>query len=90
MQAPKCKLCGRAEWNGIIYVTKQDSVDTSANDRPTLEVTPEMIEAGRMALREFHIGEEVGAILSAVYIAMALEASDYGQRNAASWIRPSR
>ena len=43
----------------IIYLTKQppDRLDSDLRDRPTIEITPEMVDAGRLALIDWFEGE---------------------------------
>ncbi len=47
--------------------------DTDSHDRPAqeIEVTPEMIEAGRQEMREHHYDTEIGYMLECVYRAMS-------------------
>jgi hypothetical protein len=42
-------------------------------DSLTVEVTPEMIEAGVHVLREFRFGQRESEIVEAVYLAMTFE-----------------
>lgn len=56
----------------IIYMTKQmDDSTPDGRDRPVeIEITPEMIEAGVMELREHSIGECMEDIVEAVWVVM--------------------
>jgi hypothetical protein len=53
-----------------------DCNQRQAGDKETgvlqIEVTPEMIEAGLYELREHSFGENMGDVIGAVYVAMAL------------------
>ena len=53
-------------------MTKQNQV-VSPEGQAGIEITEEMIEAGVAALRDFHIGQDEGEIVQAVFLAMAIE-----------------
>lgn len=47
-----------------------------------IEITPEMIEAGAMEMRRFQIGEPLGRVAEAVYLAMVIEANAHDRLSA--------
>ena len=56
-----------------MYVTKQDDLATVAErDRPVIEVTPAMVEAGEKVLDEFVGIASRRELAHAIYIAMTL------------------
>ncbi len=54
----------------IIYLTKQGDMSRDSQDRPALEITPQMIEAGASVLEEHSPSHEEEALARMVYIAM--------------------
>lgn len=59
-----------ANENAIIYMTKQTELTTDSLDRPALEITPAMIEAGAAELRERCLGEPLEEIVRSVFYVM--------------------
>ena len=54
-------------------MTKQNDPASDSSDRPALEITPAMIEAGVAELYEnFRLGGDSAELVTGIYVAMAM------------------
>ncbi len=54
----------------IIYMTKQETSDSESLDRPALEITPAMVEAGASVVSDFREISDDRELALRVYTAM--------------------